>query len=410
MNTIYTFLVFLASYILKLVAPFNSKLKLFVNGRKGVFQTLKNSVPTDKSLIWIHAASLGEYEQGLPILEKLKEQHPNFSFMVTFFSPSGYEVKKHSKEADIICYLPLDTPKNAKRFISITKPKLAIFIKYEVWPNYLKQLNKVSIPVLLTSALFSKKQIYFKPYGQFLRKSLARFNQIFVQNQASQELLNSIGLTNSIISGDTRFDRVSKIVSQNNHLDFMKTFTDNHCCFIAGSTWPDDETTIIPLINSQENLKTVIAPHNIKPSHIAELQKAITKKTVLFSELENCDLKTVEVLILDTIGLLTKVYSYADIAYVGGGFKTGLHNTLEPAVFGIPVIVGPHYSGFVEAEELVELGGILSITSANSFKTIMNDFINSETERKRVGELNLEYIINKKGATSTILKEIESLI
>lgn len=410
MNTIYTFLVYLASFILKLIAPFNSKLKLFVNGRKQVYEILQKSIPANKPLIWIHAASLGEFEQGLPILEKLKENHPQFAFMVTFFSPSGYEVKKNSKVADAICYLPLDTPKNVKKFISTSKPKLAIFIKYDVWPNYLRQLNKVSIPVVLTSALFSEKQIYFKPYGQFMRKSLARFNKIFVQNEASQELLNSISITNSIVSGDTRFDRVSKIVSQDNYLDFMQAFTTKECCFVAGSTWPEDEAIIIPFINKEENLKTVIAPHNIKPTHIAELQKAINKKTVLFSELDKIDLQAAEVLILDTIGLLTKVYNYANIAYVGGGFKTGLHNTLEPAVFGIPVIIGPNYSDFAEAEELVKKGGILSISSANNFKTVMSNFLNSKAERKRIGKLNHEYIHNKKGATSIIIKEIESLV
>jgi len=408
---IYNCLVYFAGFFLKIAAFFSPKLKLFVEGRKNVFQYLEENVFHKSDLIWIHTASLGEFEQGLPIIERLKNDYKNATILVTFFSPSGYEVKKNSRAGDLVTYLPLDTLKNAKKFISLINPKLVIFVKYEVWPNYLSVLNKKNIPTLLVSAIFNKKQLYFKSYGGFMRKSLTAFNHIFVQDVASKKLLNSIHLNNVSISGDTRFDRVLKIVEQDNQLDFMEKFKQNQLCFVAGSTWPEDEAILTSYINTTpENIKFVFAPHTIKKEAIEKLKASVNKNVVLYSEIDPKDISQFDVLIIDTIGLLTKVYSYADIAYVGGGFATGLHNTLEPAVFGIPVLIGPEYKGFKEAEDLVAKKGVISITTLDDFRVQMTQLLNSETYYNGTKNVNSNYIMAHKGATEVIVNYIKHLI
>jgi 3-deoxy-D-manno-octulosonic-acid transferase len=408
---IYNCLVYFAGFFLKIAAVFSPKLKLFVEGRKNVFQYLEENVSYKSDLIWIHTASLGEFEQGLPIIERLKNDYKNATILVTFFSPSGYEVKKNSRAGDLVTYLPLDTLKNAKKFISLINPKLVIFVKYEVWPNYLSVLNKKNIPTLLVSAIFNKKQLYFKSYGGFMRKSLTAFYHIFVQDVASKKLLNSIHLNNVSISGDTRFDRVLKIVEQDNQLDFMEKFKQNQLCFVAGSTWPEDEAILTSYINTtSENIKFVFAPHTIKKEAIEKLKASVNKNVVLYSEIDPKDISQFDVLIIDTIGLLTKVYSYADIAYVGGGFATGLHNTLEPAVFGIPVLIGPEYKGFKEAEDLVAKKGLISITTLDDFRVQMTQLLNSETYYNGTKNVNSNYIMAHKGATEVIVNYIKHLI
>lgn len=396
--------------VLPLLGLFNPKLKLFVAGRKRVFDLLTENISAQDKVIWIHAASLGEFEQGLPILEKLKETYTSHKFLLTFFSPSGYEVKKNSGIADVITYLPLDTPINAKKFVKACHPELAIFIKYEIWPYLLKELKLQSVPTLLVSALFKKNQVYFKWYGQFMRNSLNSFTKIFVQNEASKSLLESIDHTDAEISGDTRFDRVSQLLNRDNQLQFMNDFKDEQTCFVAGSTWPEDEAVLVDFINSSSDIKTVIAPHDIKPKHISELKSKLQKSTILFSEMEQQRVEDFEVLIVDTIGLLTKIYSYADFAYVGGGFKTGLHNTLEPAVFGIPVIIGPNYSGFAEAEELVKIGGVLSVRNKQQFEAVMRTLLNSAKKSEEHGKINSNYIEKSKGATTIILNYTKSIL
>ena len=404
-------MVYFAGFFLKIAAVFSPKLKLFVEGRKNVFQYLEENVSYKSDLIWIHTASLGEFEQGLPIIERLKNDYKNATILVTFFSPSGYEVKKNSRAGDLVTYLPLDTLKNAKKFISLINPKLVIFVKYEVWPNYLSVLNKKNIPTLLVSAIFNKKQLYFKSYGGFMRKSLTAFYHIFVQDVASKKLLNSIHLNNVSISGDTRFDRVLKIVEQDNQLDFMEKFKQNQLCFVAGSTWPEDEAILTSYINTtSENIKFVFAPHTIKKEAIEKLKASVNKNVVLYSEIDPKDISQFDVLIIDTIGLLTKVYSYADIAYVGGGFATGLHNTLEPAVFGIPVLIGPEYKGFKEAEDLVAKKGVISITTLDDFRVQITQLLNSETYYNGTKNVNSNYIMAHKGATEVIVNYIKHLI
>lgn len=386
-------------------------MKLFVNGRKDTFAVLNESISKDDPVIWMHAASLGEFEQGLPIIERLKQEFPTYKILVTFFSPSGYEVKKNTSAADIVTYLPIDTLKNAKQFIALTNPKLVLFIKYEIWPNYLKILKEKEIPTVLVSAIFKKEQLYFKGYGAFMRRTLKTFSHIFVQNESSEKLLASIKIKNTTVSGDTRLDRVSEILERDNSLSFMNKFKNGQPCLVAGSTWPEDEAILIDYINnSPKKLKYVIAPHTIKTEKILGLAGAISKKTALLSKIDENTIGDYDVLIIDNIGMLTKIYSYADMAYVGGGFATGLHNTLEPAVFGIPVIIGPNYQGFKEAEDLVDEKGILPIADAWGFSELMKKLLTNPELIKQAGEINAFYISKNKGASIQIIGYLRTLL
>jgi 3-deoxy-D-manno-octulosonic-acid transferase len=393
------------------VALFHPKIKLFVEGRSQTFSILKNKIQNGKKVIWIHVASLGEFEQGLPVIEKLKTTYPTYKILVTFFSPSGYEVKKDTDVADAVAYLPLDTRRNAKRFIETVNPVLVIFVKYEIWPNYLKELKEKQVPILLISAIFRKEQVFFKWYGGIMRKALQAFAHFFIQDNNSITLLKSINLNNATLSGDTRIDRVAEILERNNKLTFMELFQGNETCFVAGSTWPEDEEIIVKFINeTQKHLKFVLAPHNIKTEHIQSLKKTISKKVVLYTEIEHNDIPSCEVLIINTVGLLTKIYSYADIAYVGGAFATGLHNTLEPAVFGIPIIIGPEYKGFYEAEKLVDKKGILVSKDYDEFTTTMDDLIENPEFLKNTGVINSNFVKENKGASVQIMTHIRRLL
>lgn len=393
------------------MALFHPKIKLFVQGRSQTFSILKNKIQKENKVIWIHAASLGEFEQGLPVIEKLKATYPNYKILITFFSPSGYEVKKNTDVADAVVYLPLDTRKNAKRFIETVNPVLAIFVKYEIWPNYLEELKEKQVPILLISAIFRKEQVFFKWYGGIMRKALQAFTHFFVQDENSVTLLKSIKLNNVALSGDTRFDRVSEILEEDNNLSFMEHFQGNETCFVAGSTWPEDEEIIVKFINeSQKHLKFVLVPHSIKTEHIQSLKKSISKKVVLYTEIGPNDISSYEVLIINTIGLLTKIYSYADIAYVGGAFATGLHNTLEPAVFGIPIIIGPEFKGFNEAEKLVDKNGILVTRDFDEFTTTLDNLLDNPEYLKNTGVINAIYVKENKGASVQIMAHIRTLL
>lgn len=406
---LYNIVVLIASFLVKIVALFSPKIKLFVDGRKIVFPTLTSSIrPTDKT-IWFHAASLGEFEQGLPVIEKIKEKHPNHKIVVTFFSPSGYEVRKNSKVADVIVYLPLDTKKNAERFIKAVHPEMVFFIKYEYWPNYLNELKKHQIPTYLISGIFREKQVFFKWYGGFYRKALDTFDHFFVQNAKSKELLLKIEKTNATVSGDTRFDRVAAILEKNNSLDFISEFKNKKLTIVIGSSWPKDETLLVDFINSNNyDVKFIIAPHNIKEEQIKQLKNNISKKTVLFSEKENKKLTDFDVFIIDTIGILTKIYSYADIAYVGGGFgNPGVHNILEPATFGVPIVIGPNFSHFAEAIALVNMGGCVSISNQKELNEAFENLIQNEDIRFEKGHICSTFVQMNKNATEIILKNIK---
>ena len=393
------------------MALFHPKIKLFVQGRSQTFSILKNKIQKENKTIWIHVASLGEFEQGLPVIEKLKITYPTYKIVVTFFSPSGYEIKKNTAVADAVVYLPLDTRRNAKCFIETVNPVLAIFVKYEIWPNYLKELKEKQVPILLISAIFRKEQVFFKWYGGIMREALQAFTHFFVQDNNSVALLKSINLNNATLSGDTRFDRVAEILERDNKLSFMERFKGNETCFVAGSTWPEDEEIIVKFINeTQKHLKFVFAPHNIKTEHIQSLKKSISKKVVLYTEIEHNDISSCEVLIIDTVGLLTKIYSYADIAYVGGAFATGLHNTLEPAVFGIPILIGPDYKGFNEAEKLVAENGILVTRDYDEFTTTIVKLLENPEYLKNTGVINSNFVKENKGASVQVMAHIRRLL
>ncbi len=412
MYTLYNFVLILADFFLRIIALFNKKLRLFVGGRKEVFTKLKNEITLGDKVIWIHCASLGEFEQGRPIIEKLKVNYPSYKIVLTFFSPSGYEVRKNYKGADVICYLPLDTKKNAREFINLTNPTLAIFVKYEFWPNILRELKNQQIKTILVSGIFRENQAFFKGYGSWMRKSLKGFSHFFVQDDNSQNLLNSAGFTNVEKSGDTRFDRVFEIIKQNNELNFVSEFKGDDLLLVCGSTWREDEDLLVEYINNStaKNQKYIFAPHNIKQKEIDELLKWITKKTVLYSEKENHNLEDAEVLIIDAIGFLTKVYSYADIAYVGGAFATGLHNVLEPATFGIPIIIGPDYQKFKEAIDLVNLDGVTSIKNQKELNSELNELFLHTEIRISKGEISKDFITNNVGATKMILAYIDKRV
>ena len=408
---LYNIITLLASQLLKLVALFSPKMKLFVDGRKSVFQTLANKIQTLDKTIWFHAASLGEYEQGSPVIEAIKKQFPSHKIVVTFFSPSGYEVRKNNTVADVTVYLPLDTISNAKQFIQLVHPEMVFFIKYEYWPNYLNELKTQQIKTYLISGILRENQAFFKWYGGFYRNALKTFDYFFVQNESSKKLLQSIGFNNVKISGDTRFDRVVSILDRDNSLDFIEQFKDNKTTIVIGSSWPKDESLLVNYINKcSDDVKFIIAPHNIKSEQISNLKNQIQKKTILFSDLETrlfASLKENNVFIIDTIGILTKIYSYADIAYVGGGFgNPGVHNILEPATFGVPVVIGPNYSHFAEATALVNMEGCISIQNQIQLNEAFDLLIQNEDERLEKGHICSTFVQMNKGATQIIMNYI----
>ncbi len=387
---------------------FNSKLKLGVNGRKETFSKLKAAINSNDKTFWFHCASLGEYEQGLPVFEALQYQYPEHKIILSFFSPSGYEIRKNSKIADIVVYLPLDTKSNARQFINLTHPDYVIFVKYEIWPNFLNEIKAQNVRTILISALFRQNQSFFKWYGRFMKASLFAFQHIFTQDQNSKDLLESINYNNVSVTGDTRFDRVSNQLKIDNTLTFIETFKADKLCVVFGSTWPEDDKLYIDSINNcDSNLKFIIAPHNVKSSYVESLKSQIKVSCVCYSSMTGKDLSQYKVFILDTIGYLSKVYGYAEIAYVGGGAgHTGLHNILEPSVFGIPLIIGKNYSKFPEASKLIDLGGLTSVANANEFKSILFDLVNDESKRKNQGLVNKQLIEKNKGAIVQILDYI----
>lgn len=403
---LYDLLMQLATLVVRMAAWFSPKMRLFVDGRRSVFSTLSQKIkPSDRTL-WFHAASLGEYEQGLPVMEQMRLLYPDHKIVLTFFSPSGYEVRKNNTVADVTVYLPLDTRVNAQKFLDLTHPEKVFLIKYEYWPNYLKVLRDRKIATYLISGIFRDNQVFFKAYGGFYRQALDGFDHFFVQNAKSKDLLAGIGKHNVTVSGDTRFDRVAAILEKDNTLDFISAFKNNTITVVAGSSWPKDEALLTDFINrNTQPVKFIIAPHNIKPDQIATLRQSISKKTVLFSEKDGKNLEEFDVFIIDTIGILTKIYSYADIAYVGGGFgNPGVHNILEPATFGVPIVIGPNYSHFAEATALVGMGGCTSVQTQKELEEAFELLISNPDERHEKGHICATFVQMNKNATQTIVK------
>jgi 3-deoxy-D-manno-octulosonic-acid transferase len=409
---IYNLIVVFADFILKIAALFNPKIKLFVGGRKSVYKVLSNKIKAYDKTIWFHAASLGEYEQGLPVMERMKSRFPNHLIVLTFFSPSGYEVRKNNTIADVTVYLPLDTQSNVEKFMEIVRPDIAFFIKYEYWSNYLNALKNRETPTYLISGIFREDQLFFKWYGGFYRNALNAFEHFFVQNSKSKDLLLKLGKLNVTVSGDTRFDRVASILNRDNSLEFIEEFKNNSLTIVVGSSWPKDESMLVSYINSTENVKFIIAPHNIKTEQIQALKNSISKKTILFSEVDftssnPINLADFDVFIIDTIGILTKIYSYADIAYVGGGFgNPGVHNILEPATFGVPIVIGPNYSHFPEATALVNMEGCTSVSTQEELNEAFDNLIQNQDIRFEKGHICSTFVEMNKNATEIIMNHI----
>ncbi len=407
MYLLYNIAVYTVGFLLKIIAIFNKKISLFVSGRKETFSKLQSVISSNDQVVWFHCASLGEFEQGRPIIEKVKNQHPDYKIVLTFFSPSGYEIIKNYAFSDIVTYLPLDTKKNVKLFLQIVHPKIAVFIKYEFWPNLLNELKKREIDTILVSGIFRENQAFFKNYGNWMVRSLKAFSHFFVQNKTSKVLLKQIGFNNVTISGDTRFDRVFEITKQDNYLDFIENFKQTKYTLVAGSTWPKDEEFLVNYINNHASIdeKFIIAPHNINEKIIKNLQQSIKKKTVLFSDKEYDN--EAQVFLVDTIGILTKIYSYADAAYIGGGFGTeGVHNVLEPASFGIPLCIGPVYNKFQEAIDLVNLQACVVLKNQENFNLYFQKLFTDINYRIVKGKISKDYILDNTGATEIILEYI----
>lgn len=388
------------------------KLKLFANGRKVSFEKLKTDLPTQGRSIWFHCASLGEYEQGVPVMEALKKKYPDCQLLITFFSPSGYEAKKNSTLADCIVYLPLDTKRNAKRFIQMVRPELAVFVKYEFWPNYLFELKSQKIPTVFISSAFRENQSFFKWYGGFMRRALRTIDHFFVQDKISDVLIQSIGFQNVTLSGDTRFDRVSHQIEMDNQVDFITEFVDNRLCIVIGSSWSEDEAVFVDYVNrAPKEVCFIIAPHEIKESSVNGLKTKLKTPTVLFTEKADKNLKDYQVFLMNTIGYLSRVYSYGDIAYVGGAMgSSGLHNILEPATFGIPIIIGKNFENFREAKQLQKLAGLFSISSSAEFTEVINKLVQNQKFREKTGMIAGHFINSNTGATGIIVNYITQKI
>ncbi|MGL5682398.1 MAG: 3-deoxy-D-manno-octulosonic acid transferase [Marinifilaceae bacterium] len=389
------------------VSLFNDKARLMHEGRKDCWQKLEAFKRGNGKRIWFHAASLGEFEQGRPLIEMIKEREPDTQILLSFFSPSGYEIRKNYALADCIVYLPGDSPRNAKRFVELAQPDVAIFIKYEYWYNYLNQLNKRNIPTYIISSLFRDSQPFFKWWGGLHREMLSMFNHLFVQDQESVQRLASINITNVTRTGDTRFDRVKQIADTAKSIERVETFLDNQPAVVCGSTWaPDEEILFNYINNNNSNYKWIIAPHEIHNAHIQSILALSKQPIALYSD-PKANLKEAKVLIIDCIGLLSSIYRYGQIAYIGGGFGVGIHNTLEAAVYGIPVIFGPKYRKFNEAVQLIEQGAAFSIGYPDEFYQLMDSLIASPTATQTAGKSARNYVESQLGATNIIYNMIQ---
>ncbi|MCB0487557.1 MAG: 3-deoxy-D-manno-octulosonic acid transferase [Cyclobacteriaceae bacterium] len=403
----YSIIIFLASAFVRLTALFNAKSKLFVEGRKGIFARLSRAFENNTHpVLWIHCASLGEFEQGRPIIESFKREFSNYQVLLTFFSPSGYEVRKNYEFANHIFYLPWDTRGNAKRFVDIVKPAIAIFIKYEFWHYYSRTLSAKGIPVLSVSSIFREQQAFFKFYGSKQRKTLSYFNYFFVQNDESRKLLSFIGITNATVAGDTRFDRVNQIVSQRKEIDVAKNFKASDNVFVVGSAWSEDMEVLAPaIIEKKGNLKFIIAPHEIHESSIVAIEKALEVRTIRYSKaVSTTDLKSFDVLIIDNMGMLSSLYQYGEYAYVGGAFGKGLHNILEAACYGIPIFFGnKNYKKFKEATDLIMRGGAFEVGDYADFKTKLESLTNRPENYLLASEVTRSYVTENLGATRKVM-------
>jgi 3-deoxy-D-manno-octulosonic-acid transferase len=401
---LYTTTLFFTQGIFKIAALFHAKAKAFVNGRTNIFRKLDDAFKSNVSpVVWIHCASLGEFEQGRPVMEAIKNEFSNVKILLTFFSPSGYEVRKNYKGADFIFYLPWDTLSNAQQFLDITKPSVALFVKYEFWLHYTKQLKKRNIPVLSISSIFRSDQLFFKSYGGFYRMILKNFTHFFVQNDESVKLLQSIGITNSERAGDTRFDRVFQIVKQAEEITLAKAFKNNQITFVVGSSWPEDIDVLAPFIN-EGKIKFIIAPHEISEQSITYTESALQVKSIRYSQASDKNLDDYAVLIMDNMGMLSRIYRYGEFAYIGGAFGKGLHNILEAACYGVPIFFGnKNYEKFQEAIDLINRGGAFDVIDYTDLKA-KYEILNTPESFQLACEVTRHYVEENLGATEKIMR------
>ena len=417
----YNIVIYLYLTGVAIVSLFNQKVRKMWRGEREAFSVLKQKVDPNAKYVWVHAASLGEFEQGRPIMERIRRDHPEYKILLTFFSPSGYEVRTNYEGADIVCYLPLDTITNARRFLRLIRPCMAFFIKYEFWYNYLHILRHRGVPTYSVSSIFRPGQIFFRWYGRQYGRVLKCFTKFFVQNEVSRELLATIGIHRVEITGDTRFDRVLQIKDAAKQLPLVESFVSpvaseaaaQRKCFIVGSSWEPDEDIYIPYFTDKD-WKLIIATHVVSPERVGLLKKRLVeqgKKVVLYSEADNPEVKgtlsEADVMIIDCYGLLSSIYRYADVAYVGGGFGVGIHNLPEAAVWGVPVFFGPNNARFQEAQDLKQNGGGLEITNSHDFEQLMNDLVAHPDTIKERGRQAGSYVMNRSGATDKILRSVE---
>lgn len=385
---------------------FNDKVKKMWKGEHDAFDVLRSQVQCNARYAWFHAASLGEFEQGRPIMERLRLNHPEYKILLTFFSPSGYEVRKDYEGADIVCYLPLDTYANARRFLNMVHPEMAFFIKYEFWWNYLHILKRMDVPVYSVSSIFRPGQIFFRWYGRKYSNVLKCFTRLFVQNETSRQLLSTLGVTNVDITGDTRFDRVLGIHAAAKKLPVVETFRHGFKVFVAGSSWPPDEDIFIRYFNGHPEWKLIIAPHVISEDHLRQIRQKLKCKSVLYTEATENGIADARCLIIDCYGLLSSIYGYGDVAYVGGGFGVGIHNVLEAAVWQMPVIFGPNNGRFQEARDLLDTGGAHEITCYDDFSAILDRYAADRSQIDIDGLAAAKYVKSKAGATDMILNTV----
>ena len=402
----YSFVICIYLFAVKLVSLFNPKVRLMVRGHAQVFRTLRERIEPGARYIWFHAASLGEFEQGRPLMERIRREHPEYKILLTFFSPSGYEVRKNYAGADVICYLPFDTPRNVRRFLNLAHPCMAFFIKYEFWQNYLKGLQRRGIPAYSVSSIFRKNQVFFRWYGGRYYKVLTRFTHLFVQNEVSKELLATLGIYNVTVVGDTRFDRVIEIFEQAKQLPLVEAFKQGRRVMVAGSSWQPDEDIFIPYFNEHPEMKLIIAPHVIGESHLAEIIGKLKRPYVRYTQATEEEAAKADCLIVDCFGLLSSIYRYGEIAYVGGGFGVGIHNVLEAAVYGVPVLFGPNNRRFQEARQLLETEGSFEIHDEASFRARMDRFLSDEAYLSDCGKRSGAYVHGHAGASDKVLGSV----
>lgn len=410
----YSIGIYLYALIVRLVAAFgHRKARAMVRGQHDTWRILREKINPNERYIWFHAASLGEFEQGLPLIERLRREQPARKILLTFFSPSGYEVRKDYKGADVVCYLPFDSPTAARRFIKLARPEMAFFIKYEFWRNYIDVLFKKSIPIYSVSSIFRPGQIFFRWYGRKYARCLRRITHFFVQNERSVKLLRSIGVTDNVtIVGDTRFDRVIDIRNIAKSLPIVEQFSQAQdgapqpFVLVAGSSWQPDEDILLDYVNHHPEIRLVIAPHVVNDAHIQEIEQKLTTPALRYSKATPQNVQNYRVLIIDGYGLLSSIYRYATVAYVGGGFGVGIHNVPEAAVYGIPVIIGPNHQRFAEAVALMENGGCKSIENAEDFTAIMDDFLENPSHITAAGSAAGHYINQNAGATPVIYQHV----